>query len=192
MRRLNVLELNMPGKETLILIVPIGPLESETLTVLGSALANVFHLPVKTGEVLPIPSVAYDERRRQFRSSFILELLKPLRSANVCRVLGVIDEDLFVPWLSFVFGVADMEHGVAVISLIRLKQEFFGSPPDRNLFLERTVKEAIHELGHTFGLVHCPDPHCIMCFSKTLEDTDRKGPSFCPACRRKLTDWSIG
>jgi archaemetzincin len=181
-----------PGMDHMILIVPIGPLDYETVTALGSVLGAVFHLPVKTGEVLPVPPEAYDEKRRQFRSSFILEMLKPLRSANVHRVLGVIDEDLYVPWLNFVFGVADMENGVAVISLVRLREEFFGLPPDRKLFLERTVKEAIHELGHTFGLGHCPDSRCIMFFSNSPQDTDRKGPSFCPVCRIKLTASSTG
>ena len=182
----------MSGMDQLILVVPIGPLDSETLTVLGSALGAVFHLPVKTGEALPIPSEAYNDRRRQYHSSLILDMLKPLRSPDVYRVLGVIDDDLYVSGLNFVFGVADMEKGVAVISLVRLREEFFGRPPDRKLFLERTVKEAVHELGHTFGLGHCPDSHCIMYFSNSLEDTDWKGPSFCPVCRRKITRWSIG
>jgi len=182
----------MSGRDQLILIVPIGPLDSETLANLGSALGAVFHLPVKTGETLPIPSEAYDGRRRQYHSSLILDMLKPLRSPDVYRVLGVIDEDLYVHGLNFVFGEADIGKGVAIISLARLREEFFGCPPDRKLYLERTVKEAIHELGHTFELGHCPDSHCIMCFSNSMEDTDRKGPAFCPICRRKLTGWSIG
>jgi len=177
----------MSGMDQLILIIPIEPMDSETLTALGLALGAVFHLPVKTGEALPIPSEAYNDRRGQYHSSLILDMLKPLRSPDVYRVLGVIDEDLYVPGLNFVFGEADIEKGVAVISLVRLREEFFGCPPDRKLFLERTVKEAIHELGHTFGLGHCTDSHCIMCFSNSLEDTDRKGPAFCPICRRKLT-----
>jgi len=74
----------------------------------------------------------------------------------------------------------------AVISLARLRPEFYGSPPDAPLLLKRAVKEAIHELGHTHGLGHCRDPRCIMCFSNTLHDTDVKGPGFCAACGRKV------
>jgi len=51
---------------------------------------------------------------------------------------------------------------------------------------ERALKEAVHELGHLLGLPHCDNPRCIMFFSNTLADTDRKGPGFCPACRGKL------
>ncbi len=173
--------------DQLILIVPIGPLDGEILAALGPALGTVFHAPVKTGEALPIPTETYDERRGQYRASLILNKLGKQRSAGIGRVLGVIDEDLYFPGLNFVFGEADMANGVAVISTVRLREKFPGRPPDRNLFLERTVKEAIHELGHTFGLAHCPDSRCIMHFSNRLEDTDRKGPSFCALCRRKLT-----
>ncbi len=182
----------MAGKEHLILIVPIGPVDTGTLTALGSALRTVFRFPVKTGRMLAIPPEAYNVRRRQYHSTPILEILTPLRSPDVYRVLAVIDEDLYVPRLNFVFGEADMESGVAIISLVRLRNEIYGYPPDNRLFFDRTVKEAIHELGHTFGIGHCPDSRCIMHFSNSLEDTDRKGPSFCPDCRGKLARGSSG
>jgi archaemetzincin len=171
------------GKEHLILIVPLGPVDAGTLTALGSALRDVFRLPVKRGRMLQIPPEAYNDERRQYNSSVILDMLKPLRSPDVCRILAVIDADLYVPRLNFVFGMADMESGVAIISLVRLRNEIYGYPPDNRLLFERTVKEAVHELGHTFGRGHCTDSRCVMYFSNSLEDTDRKGPSFCPNCR---------
>lgn len=175
----------MAGKDYPILIVPVGPVDTETLTSLGSTLRVIFRLPVTIGRMLHVPPEAYNEKRRQYHSSIILEMLKPLRPPEVYRLLAVIDEDLYVPRLNFVFGEADMENGNAIISLVRLRNEFSGFPPDKNLFLQRSVKEAVHELGHTFGMGHCPDPRCIMYFSNSLEDTDRKGPSFCPNCRMK-------
>jgi archaemetzincin len=180
------------GKEQQILIVPIGPVDTGTLTALGTALRAVFRFPVKTGRMLPIPPEAYNDRRRQYHSTPILGILKPLRSPDVYRVLAVIDEDLYVPRLNFVFGEADMESGVAIISLVRLRNEIYGYPPDNKLFFERTLKEAVHELGHTFGIGHCPDRSCIMHFSNSLEDTDLKGPSFCPDCRGKLARLPVG
>ena len=73
-----------------------------------------------------------------------------------------------------------------MISLARLRPEFYGSPPDDTLFLQRAVKEAVHELGHTYGLGHCRDPRCVMFFSNTLHDTDVKGPGFCAACTNEV------
>jgi archaemetzincin len=59
---------------------------------------------------------------------------------------------------------------------------------DAFIFRERAVKEAVHELGHTFGLGHCPDSSCVMHFSNCLDDTDRKGKEYCPECRAKLRE----
>jgi archaemetzincin len=122
----------------------------------------------------PLPLGAFDPRRGQFRSD---HLLRRLRDVAADRVLGVADVDLYVDPLNFVFGQADVGGRAAVISTNRL------ASPDRDLFELRALKEAVHELGHTFGLAHCEDDGCIMHFSNTLEDTDRKGTAFCATCR---------
>jgi archaemetzincin len=162
------------------------------LAALGQALRAVFRFQVKMGGILPIPPQAYSDKRMQYNSSRILSMLKPLRSRDVFRVLAVTDEDLYVPMLNFVFGEADIEGGVAVISLARLRSEAYGYPPDSRLLFERAVKESVHELGHTFGIGHCPDSRCVMYFSNSLEDTDRKGSSFCPCCKGKLARGMTG
>jgi len=102
------------------------------------------------------------------------------------RALGVVDVDIFAPGLNFVFGQADIAGRRALISLRRLRQEFYCLPRSENLFRERALKEAVHELGHTYGLGHCPDPACVMHFSNSLHDTDLKGWSFCPDCQGRV------
>lgn len=100
------------------------------------------------------------------------------------RLLGVVDADLFVPGLNIVFGLA--YGNTAILALTRLKPEFYGEEKDELLFRKRALKEAIHELGHTFGLAHCPDKRCIMHFSNNLAETDIKGPGFCRVCSARL------
>jgi len=127
---------------------------------------------------------AYNPQRKQYFSSKLLASLK--KSEREERVVGIADVDLYVPRLNFVFGEADIVSGAAIVSLYRLRQEYYGLAPDEALFLERATKEIVHELGHTFGLGHCPNNKCVMHFSNSLADTDLKGASFCSSCRPKI------
>lgn len=96
------------------------------------------------------------------------------------------DLDLHAEGLNFVFGQADPQAWVAVFSLTRLRDEFYGARANQRKFRSRLVKEAIHELGHTYGLGHCRNPGCVMFFSNRLSDTDRKSADFCAVCRARL------
>ncbi len=168
-----------------LLIVPFGAIRKEVLVFLQSELIRTFGFDARIAREEPIPQYAFDPKRRQYHSTKILEWLKNIPVMDT-RILGIIDLDLYVPELYFVFGEADVAHGVCVISLARLRQEFYGLPKNENLFLERALKEAVHELGHTYRLGHCGDTRCIMHFSNSLQDTDIKGPDFCPRCKLKL------
>jgi archaemetzincin len=127
---------------------------------------------------------SYDQRRKQYLSPLLLRRLGNAEEGE--RVLGIADVDLYAPGLNFVFGEADLDSRIAIISLHRLRQECYGLPPHEALFRERAIKEAIHELGHTSGLGHCPDRECVMHFSHSLPDTDLKKASFCVSCQPKL------
>ena len=168
-----------------LLIVPFGTIRKEVLVFLQNELIRTFGFDVRIAREEPIPQYAFDPKRRQYHSTKILEWLKNIPVMDT-RILGIVDLDLYVPELNFVFGEADVAHGVCIISLVRLRQEFYGLPKNENLFLERALKEAVHELGHTYRLGHCGDTRCIMHFSNSLQDTDIKGPDFCPRCKLKL------
>ena len=138
---------------------------------------------------MPEPDYAYDHKRKQYLSTAILNtILGQKEVARYERILGVVDHDLFVPELNFVFGQASTK--AAVISLTRLRQTFYHLPEDQTLFHQRVLTEAIHEIGHTYGLEHCRHPRCVMFFSNSLTDTDRKGLEFCRSCYSKLHRFS--
>jgi archaemetzincin len=111
----------------------------------------------------------------------LLDALASAKRPQWERLLGIAGVDLYVPELNFVFGEADPRRGVAVFSLSRLR-----AGADEVLFLRRAATEAIHELGHTYGLSHCADPTCVMWFSNTLAESDRKGTRFCPRHAREI------
>jgi len=119
----------------------------------------------------------------------ILQFLRSsVKKGDEERILAVESGDLYAGYLNFVFGEADLGTGIAIVSTHRLKPEFYGEASSPALFFNRLVKESIHELGHTLGLGHCPDPACVMHFSNSILDTDLKGPNLCPRCKFKLKE----
>lgn len=172
-------------RETLYL-VPVGEVEGAILDYLRGELEQTFGRTCLVAAGLTNPTAAYNQSREQYLSSYILQQLAQLQLRHAWRVLGVADLDLYVPQLNFVFGQATNWGREAVIGTPRLRQSFYGLADDENLFRERVVKEAIHELGHTLALDHCPNRECVMHFSNSLADTDLKDRHFCTRCRSRL------
>jgi archaemetzincin len=167
-----------------ITLKPIGDVADETVEKVNDRVGSIFHCPVEIESGSGDLAQAYDPERKQYYSSKLLASLGKAEREE--RVVGVADVDVYVPRLNFVFGEADIRLGTAIVSLRRLRQEYYGLPPDEALFLERAAKEIVHELGHTFGLGHCPNNKCVMHFSNSLADTDVKDVHFCDQCRPKI------
>ena len=135
---------------------------------------------------LPAVDFSYDDDRQQCRSVAILELLARLCPAGAHKLVAVTDRDLFVPVLTFVFGQAQLGGRLAVVSLARLRQEFYGLPSNPKIFEERVRKETLHEAGHLFGLVHCTDRSCAMSLATNVLQIDAKSAGFCAVCATRL------
>jgi archaemetzincin len=177
------------NQEMGIVLVAVGEIDRNVIDWLKNDLNKVFNKQVSTGRGMPEPDYAYDNKRKQYLSTAILNgIMEQKEYAPYEKTLGIVNHDLFVPDLNFVFGQASPKAGV--ISLTRLRQTFYHLPEDQNLFHQRVLTEAVHELGHTFGLEHCGNSRCVMFFSNSLMDTDRKGSEFCTSCRSKLKKFS--
>jgi len=173
--------------EDKIYLIPVGEVEENLLDYLGLHIGQIFYCPVEIGKSLPKPEYAHNRQREQYYADLILEKLERGDWKKGEKMLGIVDLDLYTPGLNFVFGEASLNGQVALIALPRLRQEFYGLPEDKDLYHERALKEAVHELGHTFGLNHCKNKRCVMYFSNSLYDTDRKAREFCRDCRRNLS-----
>jgi archaemetzincin len=187
----------MPVSETHVIIHRFGEAAGVSTDSLADGISSAFRVKAGTGEPLPIPAGAVHQRRQQMYSGDFLQALAdippPAPAAEPPSIrLGLSGADLFIPQLNFVFGEADAARRVAVVSICRLRPEFYGDPPDLELFRLRLLKEAIHELGHVFGLAHCRNAYCIMHFSSSIAETDQKGPGFCQECQVKLAAQGVG
>jgi archaemetzincin len=177
----------LEDKGAKIILLPFGDVESSVLDALEKDLEMKFNAKVERHRGMPVPPDAFNPARSQYSSSVILKKLRrsvPLEQQD--KVLGITNVDLYTEGLNFVFGQAEMRGQLAVISLVRLHQSFYSLPENQAILMERTKKEAVHELGHVIGLAHCPDPECVMHFSNSLLDTDKKSASFCSRCRELL------
>lgn len=166
-------------------ILPVGKTDSDILSNIVEDLRMAFTETeiFIASEVVPVPEEAYSRTRKQYRSNTILDAIREFAEEERCdRVLGVADVDLFNPGMNFVFGQAECPGRVALISTFRLRPEFYKRTSNVRITIDRATKEAVHEIGHTLGLKHCPNPFCAMHFSNSVFETDRKQSFFCDKC----------
>ena len=171
MPRLDLVPIFLPGRQ-------------EMLDCLCRTLERRLGLEVRQRRPGFDPQSSFEPGRGQYNSTSLLRMLLEDLPADTDLILGVSSVDLFIPVLTYVFGEAQLSGSAAVISIHRLDPTVYGLPADDRLLCERLEKEAIHELGHCFGLIHCHDPACVMRASTYVEDIDIKPADFCQACTR--------
>ncbi len=172
-----------------IAILPIGHPEEKILRHIEGGLVKILPETVcfTADAQIEVPKAAFNKDRGQYNSNYILGLIQSYstNTERADRVLGVADVDIFAPGLNFVFGEASFPGKAALVSLKRLRPNPFRSQVDAELYIQRSLKEAIHEIGHTLGLRHCSRASCVMHFSNSIFDTDKKQSLFCDECYMK-------
>jgi archaemetzincin len=169
-----------------IYIVPIELEDHSYLETMEKFISETFDRQIRRKKLRITVNDAFDPNRVQFNSSLILRELISAPPPDAERILGVLDVDLFIPILTFVFGEAQLKGIGAVVSSHRLHNRFYGLPEDRETTTDRLLKEAVHELGHTFGLIHCTEPGCVMNSSTYVENIDQKSAEFCSRCQKSI------
>ncbi|MHC1702341.1 MAG: archaemetzincin family Zn-dependent metalloprotease [Tenuifilaceae bacterium] len=169
-----------------ITLISFGHFEKDFLDRLSDDISHEFQYPIKVKEGHIDLSDYYDPTRRQYNGNKILHDIDTMYSFDNLKTIGIFNVDLFIPILTYIFGQAYLNGRSGVVSLYRLSNERYGMSIDELNFLERAKKEIIHELGHTFGLIHCHTPTCVMRSSTYVEDLDQKSFNFCITCREEL------
>jgi len=170
-------------KENKIILLACGSFEKKFLGRIVLSTEAEFRLQVTTEECRLDLDPYYNPARRQYDGNRLLHDLPLCTQSDYGKLLGLYKVDLFIPILTYIFGQAMLNHQAAIASVYRLRNELYGMKQDDELLLSRTIKEVIHELGHTFGLIHCHVPSCVMRSSTYVEDIDQKSSNLCARCR---------
>lgn len=169
-----------------IILVPCDQFDESLIRKITSELKLHFGFPVTVRECHNDITEHYNPTRRQYDANKLMQMLRAFPGEEAVRIVGLFRVDLYIPVLTYIFGQAILGGDKAVVSLYRLRNELYGMHKDDELTDTRFIKIIVHELGHSFGLIHCFSPGCIMRSSTYVEDIDQKEPKFCPACRSEL------
>ncbi|MGQ9701210.1 MAG: archaemetzincin family Zn-dependent metalloprotease, partial [bacterium] len=165
-----------------IYVSPVGVEKIDNIFCILEELEKIFLFPFKVGKFIECPVSAFDPVRKQYYTSRILQILINDFPNDGLKLVGITNVDLCTPVLTYVFGEAQLDGRVAIVSMHRLNQNFYNLPDDKELLYARLKKTLIHELGHCFGLVHCDDPRCVMFLADSIFTLDYKKGGFCLRC----------
>ena len=171
----------------LVDVVPIGEVPAAVKRQASGALRSVFDAEVSVHEGQSIPGSAYDEGRDQYRAEEFIELASRIGDGE--KNIAVTTEDLYYRRRNYVFGLAYLDGKASVVSTYRLQTSSdggFSNMSASEIFSDRVRKEVVHEIGHTLGLEHCDNHRCVMNFSPTVREVDRKEETLCGTCQREV------
>lgn len=158
--------------------------DREALETVARVLMETYYSDVTIGKIGKILNRhSFNNSRRQYDAWKLVQIYSEERREDE-HLLLIVEGDIYASGFNYIFGLA--WQGIAIVSIHRLRQEFYGLEYDRKIFIERLVKEAVHEIGHLHGLTHCSNRECVMAFSNWIGDTDYKSWMLCQNCRLKL------
>lgn len=174
----------------LIRIVPVGNPPIKLLEIVCNELQTILNAKCRILAKVPTPRDTFNHWRKQYDAEKIINTLSTLSEVKFIDksipTMLVTDEDIYYSGLNFVFGLEDPEKNCSIVSIARLKQEFYNLKPNPTILIDRTTKEIIHELGHSIGLDHCHNSYCVMNFSPSVKDVDTKQKEFCRDCKVRM------
>jgi archaemetzincin len=169
-----------------IYVVPLDENSRSLAEWLGQTLSRKMGFRLQSGIVSRLPDEAYNANSNQYYAVPILSKLEMLKGSEEEIILAVTDEDLYIPSQNFVFGQSNSIGRTAIVSLLRLKPEYYGLPEDEELVRSRLLAASLHELGHLLGLRDCTND-CVMRRILNVNELDRRPDGFCPSCLLNLT-----
>lgn len=174
-------------KKAKVVVVPLGDVDFMLVNRLATNIGPVFGRSVDILKGMKIPEESYNVIRGQHYASIILAKLERIKANTRELILGICEEDIYLPDEAFILGYSDTILGTAVVSLFQIRQEFYGLPEDEMKVYSRAFKQSVHQIAHLFELTSCRNPKCVNYYSQNMIDIDNKGEKLCDICGRQLT-----
>jgi len=176
-----------PPEPYRLALQPLGSPSRDEIAVVKSDLERTFSVVVTLLPGQPLPKSAWYEPRQRWRADRLLDYLETTTPPTFDKVLALTGGDISCTKGSHedwgIFGYGAITGRPAVVSTYRLRR----GKPSEALFKDRLTKVALHEVGHLFGLGHCPTPGCLMeDAGGTIATVDRGGKTFCATCQATL------
>jgi archaemetzincin len=184
--RLETAFADAPPARGLVAVVPLGAVPALEVTVVQRALEAFYALEISAIASHALPPSAFYPKRGRYRAERLLTELEHCADASALRVLGLASVDISTTkgkvedW--GILGLASIDGRVGVLSSFRCRRGAH-SPAQ---IAHRLGKTAVHELGHTFGLEHCPNAGCLMRDGRGTVLTTDGDYDLCADCREKL------
>lgn len=178
----------MTSNKKTVGVVPLGDVPEIVLKVIADHITRCFKITTQILSSMEQPEYALDERRLQYNAGTIIETFESMHFNDHDKIIAVLNQDLFLPIFTHVFGEARQGGTCGIVSLFRLVKNPDGSAPLKPLIHERAAKVALHELGHLFNLLHCEHKQCLMHFSGSIKELDEMSLQLCEYCSIYLQD----
>jgi archaemetzincin len=175
-------------KRSKIVVVPLGEVDFMLVNRLATNIGPIFGRSVDILKGMKVPEEAYNVIRNQYYASIVLAKLERVKANPRELVLGIAEEDIYLPDEAYVLGHSDPLMGTAVVSLFKIRQEFYGLPEDDSKVYGRLYKQSVHQVAHLFNMTSCRNPKCVNYYSQDMFDIDTKGEKFCDLCKRQLLE----
>jgi len=176
----------MAALKSKIVVVPLGEVDFMIVNRLATDLGPIFNRSVDILKGMKLPQEAQNVIRGQYYAMVIMSKLERVKANSREKVIGVCEDDLYLPDQNSIIGHADTISGTAVVSLWQIRQEFYGLPENDSQVYPRLYKESLHQLAHLFDVSECRNPKCVNYYSHDMSDIDNKGNNFCDICKRKM------
>ena len=175
-------------KRSKIVVVPLGDVDFMLVNRLATNIGPIFGRSVDILKGMKVPEEAYNVIRNQHYASIILAKLERVKANPRELIMGIAEEDIYLPDESHILGHSDPILGTAVVSLFNIRQEFYGLPEDDSKVYDRLFKQSVHQMAHLLSMTSCRNPKCVNFYSQDMFDIDSKGEKFCDVCKRQLLE----